>query len=91
MADLARFFRSKPGLGFAKFLLFAAVLSTGVGYGTYSLGVRWYTANKSDEKVTALRLVEAFVNNYSDLRSQLGRDEAPVPAVFRAHSIELFN
>jgi PAS domain S-box-containing protein len=92
MADSAwRFLRSKPGLGFAKFVLFSAILSMGAGYGTYSLGLRWYTTNKSEEKVTALRLVDAFVNNYSDLRSQFGRDEAPVPSVFRAHSIELFN
>jgi PAS domain S-box-containing protein len=86
-----QFLRSKAGLGFLKFALFSAVLAIGVGYGTYSLALHWYTTNKSEEKITALRLVAAFVNNYSDIRSQFGSDQAPVPAVFRAHSIERFN
>ncbi len=89
--QLRRFLRSKVGSSFAIFVLFCALLSAGVGYGTYSLGLRWYTANKSEEKITALQLVDAFVSNYSSLRSQFRSDEAPVPASFRAHSIELFN
>jgi len=42
------------------------------------------------KKATALRLVDAFVTTYSQLRSRFGKD-APVPATFRAQSIENFN
>jgi PAS domain S-box-containing protein len=89
--DWQRFLRSRPGSSFLKFVCFCLLLSAGVGYGTYALGLSWYTANKSEEKITALQLVDAFVTNYSDLRSRFGGDAAPVPASFRAHSIELFN
>ncbi|HVH77910.1 MAG TPA: ATP-binding protein, partial [Stellaceae bacterium] len=57
----------------------------------YQLSVRSFVANKSDEKATAMQLVDAFVTNYSDARRRLGAETAPVPATFRAHSIELFN
>ncbi len=89
--DWWRFLHSKPGSSFIKFVFFCLLLSAGVGYGTYALGLSWYTANKGEEKITALQLVDAFVTNYSDLRSRFGGDPAPVPATFRAHSIELFN
>jgi hypothetical protein len=45
---------------------------------------------KAHEKATALQLVDAFVTTYSRVRSQFWPD-APVPATFRAHSIEGFN
>ena len=45
---------------------------------------------KAHEKATALQLVDTFVTTYSRVRSQFGPD-APVPATFRAHSIEGFN
>ena len=45
---------------------------------------------KAEEKTTALRLVDAFVTNYSTLRARLG-PSAPVPATFRAHAIDSFN
>jgi methyl-accepting chemotaxis protein len=56
----------------------------------YSTSLKSHLAQKADENVTALRLVDAFVTNYSRVRSQFGQD-APVPATFRAHSIESFN
>jgi PAS domain S-box-containing protein len=89
--DVKRFFRSRTGSGFIKFLLLCALLSAGVSYGFYRLSVWSFTANKSEEKITALQLVDAFVANYSNLRSELRADWAPVPATFRAHSIETFN
>src|SRR4051794_40933299 len=89
--DLGGFVRSKAGSGFLMFALFCAVLSAGVGYGTYYLALTAYIADKGEEKKTALQLVDAFVTNYADLRKRLGGDEAPVPATFRAHSIDLFN
>jgi diguanylate cyclase (GGDEF)-like protein len=46
--------------------------------------------HKGDEKIIALRLVDAFVTNYSAVRSQFGPN-APVPASFRAHAIDAFN
>jgi diguanylate cyclase (GGDEF)-like protein/PAS domain S-box-containing protein len=51
--------------------------------------LNWFVAHKSEEKATALRLVDAFVTTYSSVRAQLG-GSAPVPATFRAHSIEAF-
>jgi PAS domain S-box-containing protein len=89
--DIKRFFRSRAGSGYIKFLLLCAMLSGGVTYGFYRLSLESFTANKSEEKITALQLVDAFVSNYSNLRSELGADKAPVPATFRAHSIEIFN
>jgi PAS domain S-box-containing protein len=89
--DARDFFRSRAGSGFAKLLLLCALLSVGVSYGFYRLSLSAFTANKSEEKITALQLVDAFVSNYSSLRSELDADKAPVPATFRAHSIEIFN
>src|SRR5580704_10212906 len=82
--------RSRSGQGLVLFLVFSAVLSTTVTYGFYETSLVWFKEHKSEEKITALRLVEAFVDNYARLRQGLGPD-APVPATFRAHSIELFN
>jgi diguanylate cyclase (GGDEF)-like protein/PAS domain S-box-containing protein len=67
-----------------------AALSVAVGCGFYYFSLNWFQEHKSSEKITALQLVDAFVTNYSALRSQLGSD-APVPASFRAHAIEAFN
>ena len=91
MSSIKEFLRSKPGAGFIKFALFSTLLAAGVGYGTYSLNLRWYVASKGEEKTTALQLVDAFVTNYSEIRGHFGSDKVPVPATFRAHSIELFN
>src|SRR6185312_11323184 len=84
------FLRSRSGQGLALYLGFCLVVAAGVGWGFYSASLSWFTEHKSEEKVTALRLVDAFVQNYSELRAKMG-DQAPVPATFRAHSIELFN
>jgi hypothetical protein len=84
------FIRSKSALALLLFLAFSAALSVGVAHQFYQSSLETYRAQKADEKTTALRLVDAFVTNYSSLRSQLG-PTAPVPATFRAHSIEGFN
>jgi PAS domain S-box-containing protein len=88
---LRGFIRSKTGSRFLKFVCFCAVLTGGIGYGVYSFSIAAFTANKSEEKITALQLVDAFVTNYADMRTKFGNDSAPVPATFRAHSIDLFN
>jgi signal transduction histidine kinase len=85
------FLWSREGFGWVAILVFAAVLSTVAGYGFYEASLRSFVANKTEEKATALQLVDAFVSNYSNVRRELGADSAPVPATFRAHSIELFN
>ena len=85
------FLRSKAGVNFLRLLCFSAVLATVVGYGVYQFSLSAFTTNKSEEKITALQLVDAFVTNYSNVRSQFGGENAPVPASFRAHAIELFN
>jgi signal transduction histidine kinase len=85
------FLRSPEGNGWIGILLFSAVLAFIAAYGFYQVSVRSFIANKTDEKATAMQLVDAFVTNYSNVRHQLGAGAAPVPATFRAHSIELFN
>ena len=85
------FLRSPEGNGWIGILLFSAALAFVAAYGFYEASVRSFVANKSDEKATAMQLVDAFVTNYSDIRRQLGDGTGPVPATFRAHSIDLFN
>jgi signal transduction histidine kinase len=88
--SVARFFRSKSWRGFEAYLLLCFALSAAVAYGFYQSNLNWFKQHKSEEKITALQLVDAFVTTYSAVRSQLSGD-APVPATFRAHSIERFN
>ncbi len=85
------FLESREGFGWIAILTFATMLAGIAGYGFYQVSLDAYVANKTDEKGTALELVDAFVSNYSNLRMEFGVDTAPVPATFRAHSIELFN
>ncbi|HZC81762.1 MAG TPA: DUF3365 domain-containing protein, partial [Nitrospiraceae bacterium] len=85
-----RFIRSRSGRGFLVHLSLCAALSVAMGYGFYYFSLNWFKEHKSNEKITALQLVDAFVTNYSAIRSQFGQ-AAPVPASFRAHAIEAFN
>src|SRR6202045_1469257 len=85
-----RFMRSRSGRGFLLHLGLCAALSVTVGYGFYHFSLNWFKEHKSDEKIIALQLVDAFVTNYSAIQSQFGQG-APVPASFRAHAIEAFN
>jgi diguanylate cyclase (GGDEF)-like protein/PAS domain S-box-containing protein len=85
-----RFIRSRSGRGFLVHLGICAALSVAVGYGFYYFSLNWFEHQKSAEKLVTLQLVDAFVNDYSAIRSQLGPN-APVPASFRAHAIEAFN
>ena len=85
-----RFMRSRSGRGFLLHLSICAALSVAVGYGFYYFSLNWFKEHKSNEKIIALQLVDAFVANYSAIRSQFGQG-APVPATFRAHAIEAFN
>src|SRR5579872_6629068 len=84
------FMGSRSGRGFLVHLGICAALAVGVACGFYYLSLNWFIQHKSSEKITALQLVDAFVTNYSAIRSQLGQ-AAPVPASFRAHAIEAFN
>jgi diguanylate cyclase (GGDEF)-like protein/PAS domain S-box-containing protein len=85
-----RFIRSRSGRGFLLHLGLCAALSVAVGYGFYYFSLSWFKEHKSNEKIIALQLVDAFVTNYSAVRSQFAPG-APVPASFRAHAIEAFN
>jgi diguanylate cyclase (GGDEF)-like protein/PAS domain S-box-containing protein len=85
-----RFMRSRSGRGFLLHLGLCAILSVAVGFGFYYFSLNWFKEHKSSEKIIALQLVDAFVTNYSAVRSQFGPG-APVPASFRAHAIEAFN
>jgi diguanylate cyclase (GGDEF)-like protein/PAS domain S-box-containing protein len=86
----SRFFWSRSGVGLMLYLALCALLAAAVGWGFYYSSQSWFKEHKSQEEVSALRLVDAFVANYSAIRKQLGGD-APVPATFRAHSIDAFN
>ena len=90
LSQFRRFMGSRSGRGFLVHLSLCAMLSVGVACGFYYLSLNWFIQHKSGEKITALQLVDAFVTNYSAIRSQLGQG-APVPASFRAHAIEAFN
>src|SRR6266404_9413901 len=90
LSPVWRFMRSRSGRGFLLHLSLCAVLSVTVGYGFYYFSLDWFKEHKSREKIIALQLVDAFVSNYSAIRSQFGQG-APVPASFRAHAIEAFN
>jgi PAS domain S-box-containing protein len=85
------FLGSRAGANFWRLLCFSAVLAVGVGYGVYQFSLNAFTTSKSEETITALQLTDAFVNTYSRERAKFGAADAPVPATFRAHSIELFN
>jgi len=61
-----------------------------VGIYFYNASLKVFLEQKATEQATALELVDAFVTSYSHLRSQFG-PKAPVPATFRASSIENFN
>ena len=89
--DIKHFAGSRTGRGYLTFILFCALFSFGIGYAFYQANLHFYTVSKREEKITALQLVDAFVNQYSDIRNELRSDKAPVPATFRAHAIELFN
>jgi diguanylate cyclase (GGDEF)-like protein/PAS domain S-box-containing protein len=90
LSSVKRFMRSRSGRGFLLHLGVCALLSAAVGYGFHYFSLNWFMEHKSDEKIIALRLVDAFVTNYSAVRSQFGQN-SPVPASFRAHAIEAFN
>jgi len=90
-AAIKAFVRSREASGLIGKVVFAAALAVVAGYGFYQASLQAFVANKTDEKATALQLVDAFVSNYSNLRSEFDADRAPVPATFRAHSIAQFN
>ena len=91
LARGARFLGSRSGQLFIIFLCFCQLLGAGIGYGFYASNLSWFKAHKSDDKITALQLVDAFVNDYAALRTQLSAAQAPVPATFRADSSAAFN
>ena len=90
MSTFVRFVRSKAGRILLIYVILAGVISAAVASYFYTTSLTTFIARKVDEKAATLQLVDAFVTNYSRLRSQFG-ENAPVPAIFRAHSIETFN
>jgi PAS domain S-box-containing protein len=91
LARCARFLGSRSGQVFIIYLCFCQLLAAGIGFGFYASNLSWFKEHKSEEKITALQLVDAFVNTYAALRAQLSANDAPVPATYRAQSIDAFN
>lgn len=90
MSSVVTFVRSRTGRAFAVYLaLSAALCAVGANY-FYSTSLRSHLTQKADENVTALRLVDTFVTDYSRIRAHFGPN-SPVPATFRAEAIEAFN
>ncbi len=85
------FLRSSVGRGFIIFALACGVMSVGVGIASYYSTLSWFRVNKGEEKITAAKLVDAFVATYTKERAQFLKSEAPVPASFRAQAIARFN
>jgi len=90
MDTLIAFVRSKSARTLALFLIVLAGISAAVAHYGYKSNLKTFLDQRAAEETTALQLVDAFVTNYSRLRAQFGGD-APVPATFRAHSIDAFN
>ena len=90
MNAIVRFVRSRTGRAFAVYLALSAALCAVATNHFYGTSLQSHLAQKADENVTALRLVDAFVTNYSRVRAQFGTN-SPVPASFRADAIEAFN
>lgn len=90
MGAVLGFIRSKSGWMLGAFVFFSAAISAAVGAYFYNASLKAFLDQKDTEQATALQLVDAFVTSYSHLRSQFGPN-APVPATFRAISIESFN
>ena len=72
------------------FLVLTAGISAAVARYVYQSDINTLLDQKAAEKATALQLVDAFVATYSRFRSQFAPN-APVSAIFRAHSIEDYN
>ena len=68
-------------------LFFGAV----VGFGYQYLAVSQYKSNRLAEKETVLAVVDAFFSTYSSIRGESDNSALPVPATFRAHTLETFN
>ena len=85
------FVQSKAFRGYFVYVCFCGLLSVAVGCGLYYMSLNWFKQTKSEETITALQLVDAFVADYSDDRGKFLSGDAPVPATFRAHAIERFN
>jgi signal transduction histidine kinase len=88
---VAEFLRSKAGRSFLLLVLASAVLALIVGVGFHNSNMRWFQANKGEETITTLELVDAFVAVYSNVRGAHSADEMVVPASFRAHALARFN
>jgi signal transduction histidine kinase len=85
------FLRSTIGRSYLIFAFLCGVMSIGVGVVSYNSTLRWFEVNKGEEKITAAQLVDAFVATYTRERSQFLKNDAPVPASFRAQAIARFN
>jgi len=90
-AALATFIRSRSGKLSITVIGVIAAFAVALGFASYRISVRGFETNKFEEKVTALQLVDAFVAEYTETRSHVFGADVPVPATFRAHSIERFN
>jgi signal transduction histidine kinase len=84
------FLRSREGNGWVGILLFGAALAYVAAFGFYQASLKSFVAGKIDEKLTAIRLVDAFVGDYAALHRDVGSG-SPDVMTFRAQALERFN
>jgi signal transduction histidine kinase len=88
---VADFLRARSGRLFLFFLALCAVGSAAFGVVHYRGHLNAFVAAKFAENSRMLRLEEAFVGHYSEVRGEFLGQQAPVPASFRAYAIDRFN
>ena len=90
IVPIVRLIRSGMGAGLLVVLI-CALFGSACGYAYYYSSVRWFQASTSEQKTTALRLIDAFYATYAGVRNDYMNGNAPVPSSFRAHAIERYN
>ena len=91
MSHILSFCASRPGRGYFAYLVVCALLASVLAYGIHAWNAAVFEKSKGEEGITALQLIEAFVSTYASVRATHANATAPVPASFRAATIERFN
>ena len=85
------FIRSRSGHGFVLHLVLCALLSAAVGLGFYFFSLNWFKEHKSRRKNRRAASGRCVRDELFRATLAVRCKTAPVPATFRAHSIDEFN